>query len=70
MRLLFDAAQPKSLLIILSSVLPEMATPVPHFPGNTLERMINNDFGWAASNRSRILGKWQKRYDAKSEPKG
>jgi len=50
--------------------IPEMATPVPHFPGNTLERMINNDFGWAASNRSRILGKWQKRYDAKSEPKG
>ena len=50
--------------------IPEIAKPVPHFPGNTLEKMIDNDFGWAAKNRKRILGEWQKRYDAKSEPKG
>ncbi len=50
--------------------IPEVATPVEHFPPNTLEKMIDNDFGWAASNRGRILGEWQKRYDAKSEPKG
>ncbi len=50
--------------------IPELAEPVEHFPPNTLEKMIDNDFGWAASNRKRILGEWQKRYDAKSEPKG
>ncbi len=50
--------------------IPELAEPVEHFPENTLEKMIDNDFGWAASNRKRILGEWQKRYDAKSEPKG
>ncbi|MBU57202.1 MAG: putative 2-aminoethylphosphonate ABC transporter substrate-binding protein [Pseudomonadales bacterium] len=50
--------------------IPELATPVAHFPENTLEMMIDNDFGWAADNRKRILGEWQKRYDAKSEPKG
>ena len=49
--------------------IPELAEPVPHFPENMLEMMIENDFGWAASNRKRILGEWQKRYDAKSEPK-
>ncbi len=32
--------------------------------------MIDNDYGWAADNRKRILGEWQKRYDVKSEPKG
>lgn len=31
--------------------------------------MIKNDFEWAANNRARILKEWQKRYDAKSEPK-
>ncbi len=50
--------------------IPEIAKPVEHFPPNTIEKMIKNDFGWAASNRKRILGEWQKRYDAKSEPKG
>jgi iron(III) transport system substrate-binding protein len=50
--------------------IPEIAEPVEHFPPNTLEKMIDNDFGWAADNRKRILGEWQKRYDTKSEPKG
>jgi iron(III) transport system substrate-binding protein len=50
--------------------IPEIAEPVEHFPENTLEMMIDNDFSWAASNRKRILADWQKRYDAKSEPKG
>jgi iron(III) transport system substrate-binding protein len=49
--------------------IPEVAKPVEHFPENMLDMMIDNDFGWAADNRSRILGKWQKRYDVKSEPK-
>ena len=50
--------------------IPSIAKPVEHFPPDTLEKMIDNDFGWAAENRSRILGKWQKRYNVKSEPKG
>ena len=31
--------------------------------------MIDNDFIWAANNRSRIITEWRKRYDVKSEPK-
>ena len=49
--------------------IPEVAKPVEYFPENTLSMMIDNDFAWAANNRSRILAEWQKRYDAKSEPK-
>ena len=49
--------------------IPELAQPVKHFPANIPEKMIENDFDWAASNRERILAEWQKRYDSKSEPK-
>ena len=48
---------------------PDLAKPVEHFPEDTQAKMINNDFSWAADNRSRILKEWQKRYDVKSEPK-
>jgi iron(III) transport system substrate-binding protein len=50
--------------------IPEIAKPVEHFPSNIQEKMIDNDFNWAAENRKRILSKWQERYDSKSEPKG
>jgi iron(III) transport system substrate-binding protein len=49
--------------------IAKMSKPVEHLPDNMLEKMIKNDFDWAATNRSRILAEWQKRYDAKSEPK-
>jgi len=49
---------------------PGVAKPVEHFPENLLEKMINNDFEFAANNRKAILDEWQKRYDSKSEPKG
>ena len=49
--------------------MPGIAKPVPFFPENLLEKMIDNDFEWAANNRKRILEEWQKRYGAKSEPK-
>jgi iron(III) transport system substrate-binding protein len=49
--------------------IPELAQPVKFFPDNIQEKMIANDFEWAASNRERILAEWQKRYDSKSEPK-
>lgn len=49
--------------------MPGVAKPVEHFPENVVEKMIDNDFEWAANNRARILEEWAKRYDAKSEPK-
>ncbi len=49
--------------------MPGVAKPVEHFPPNLVEKMINNDFEFAANNRKAILEEWQKRYDSKSEPK-
>jgi iron(III) transport system substrate-binding protein len=30
---------------------------------------VKNDFAWASKNRDAILTEWNKRYNAKSEPK-
>ena len=49
--------------------IQSLAKPVPHFPENISEAMIDNDFEWAAANRKAILAEWQKRFDSKSEPK-
>lgn len=46
-----------------------LAKPIEFLPANMLEHMIKNDFDWAATNRARILGEWEKRYGSKSEPK-
>lgn len=46
-----------------------VAKPVKHFPEGILDKMINNDFAWAASHREAILKKWQEKYGSKSEPK-
>jgi len=48
---------------------PGVAKPVKFFPENLTEKMIDNDFEFAANNRAAILKEWQKRYDGKSEPK-
>ncbi|MEO3388316.1 putative 2-aminoethylphosphonate ABC transporter substrate-binding protein [Mesorhizobium sp. CAU 1741] len=48
---------------------PGIAKPVEHLPTDIPSKMIDNDFEWAANNRAAILAEWQKRYDAKSEPK-
>lgn len=48
---------------------PGVAKPVEHFPTNLTEKMIDNDFEFAANNRATILAEWQKRYDGKSDPK-
>ncbi|MGB7261440.1 MAG: putative 2-aminoethylphosphonate ABC transporter substrate-binding protein [Albidovulum sp.] len=50
--------------------IPGIAKPVEYFPDGINEAMIDNDFEWAANNRSSILEEWTKRYDTKSEPKG
>jgi iron(III) transport system substrate-binding protein len=49
--------------------MPGIAKPVENFPADIEQKMIKNDFGWAASNRIRILKEWGDRYDSKSEPK-
>ena len=46
-----------------------IAKPVKHYPPQTLNKLIDNDFEFAANNRTRILTEWQARYDSKSEPK-
>ncbi|MCP5364546.1 MAG: putative 2-aminoethylphosphonate ABC transporter substrate-binding protein [Hyphomicrobiales bacterium] len=49
--------------------LPGVAQPVENFPADIDQKMIKNDFAWAAANRLRILKEWGDRYDSKSEPK-
>ncbi len=44
--------------------MPGVAKPVKNFPPKILEKMIDNDFAWAAANRMSILKKWQNRYGA------
>ena len=48
---------------------PGVAKPVAHFPEGLLDKMIDNDFEFAANNRADILKEWQERYDGKSDPK-
>jgi iron(III) transport system substrate-binding protein len=48
---------------------PGVAKPVEFFPPNLEEKMIDNNFEWAATNRGNILAEWEKRYGSKSEPK-
>ncbi|MBL4647207.1 MAG: putative 2-aminoethylphosphonate ABC transporter substrate-binding protein [Rhizobiales bacterium] len=48
---------------------PGVAKAVEYFPANLTEKMIDNDFEFAANNRKEILSMWQSRYDSKSEPK-
>ncbi len=44
--------------------------PIPEgFPKDPEGQLIENDFDWAAKNRTRILAEWTKRYDGKSDAK-
>ena len=49
--------------------MPGVAKPLPNLPPNHEQMLVKNDFGWAAKNRDRILAEWNKRYNAKAEPK-
>ena len=46
-----------------------IAQPLPNIPANFEKLLVKNDFAWAAKNRERILDEWNKRYNAKAEPK-
>ena len=48
---------------------PGVAAPLANVPKDYEQRLVKMDFGWAADNRERILDEWNKRYNAKSEPK-
>ena len=46
---------------------PGVAPKLANIPADYEARLIKMDFNYAASNRERILGEWNKRYNAKSE---
>jgi len=48
---------------------PGVAAPLANVPKDYEARLVKVDFNWAAENRERILNEWNKRYNAKSEPK-
>jgi iron(III) transport system substrate-binding protein len=51
------------------AAIPGYAKPLAHLPGDMDERIMKQDFGWAASNRTRILAEWERRYSTKADPK-
>jgi len=48
---------------------PGVAAPLANVPKDYEARLVKMDFTWAADNRERILAEWNKRYNAKSEPR-
>jgi iron(III) transport system substrate-binding protein len=51
------------------AAMPGMAQPLPHLPADLGERIMEQDFIWAAENRERILAEWENRYGSKAEPR-
>jgi len=49
--------------------MPGVATRLKHVPTDYEQRLVKNDFNLMGKNRDAVLGEWQKRYAAKSEPK-
>ena len=49
--------------------MPGVAKPSPHITADYAQRLVKNDFGWAARQRDSILREWSRRYESKSEPK-
>jgi len=48
---------------------PGVASPLPNVPADYESRLVKMDFKTAADSRQRVLDEWNKRYNAKSEPK-
>ena len=48
---------------------PGVAAPLANVPKDYEARLVKKDFVWEANNRERILAEWNKRYNAKSEPR-
>ncbi|HTN49766.1 MAG TPA: putative 2-aminoethylphosphonate ABC transporter substrate-binding protein [Burkholderiaceae bacterium] len=49
--------------------VPALSKPLPNVPADYASRLVKNDFGWAATNRDKILAEWSKRYESKAAPK-
>lgn len=49
--------------------MPGIAKPLDFVPADYEKRLVKNDFAWSAKNRDRVLVEWNKRYNAKAEPK-
>ena len=49
--------------------VPSQSKPLPNVPTDYANRLVKNDFAWAAKNRERILAEWSKRYESKAAPK-
>jgi iron(III) transport system substrate-binding protein len=49
--------------------VPGLSQPLPNVPNDYAQRLVKNDFAWAAKNRDRILAEWGKRYESKAAPK-
>jgi iron(III) transport system substrate-binding protein len=47
----------------------DVSKPLPNVPASYEQMLVKNDFAWSASNRDKILAEWNKRYNAKAEPK-
>jgi iron(III) transport system substrate-binding protein len=48
---------------------PDVQNHPENYPLEVEERLIDNDFGWMAENRERILAEWTRRYEAKAAPR-
>lgn len=51
------------------AAIPGYAKPLPHLEKNIDDRIMKQDFAWAAKNRTRILAEWERRYGSKADPK-
>jgi iron(III) transport system substrate-binding protein len=49
--------------------VPALSKPLPNVPADYANRLVKNDFAWAAANRDKILAEWSKRYESKAAPK-
>lgn len=49
--------------------IPGMAKPLAYMPADLGDRIMQQDFDWAAKNRERILADWENRYGSKAEPR-
>ena len=54
---------------IVMVAVPALSKPLPNVPADYANRLVKNDFAWAAKNRDRILAEWSKRYESKAAPK-
>jgi iron(III) transport system substrate-binding protein len=51
------------------TAMPGVAAPLANVPKDYESRLVKKDFYYEADNRERILAEWNKRYNAKSEPR-